>query len=88
MTSCSVSPAIRRIFWPTRSVAVDDADVGDDALVVVELGVEDQRPERRLRVARRGRHALDDRAEDVGHALPRLAADGEDLARVDPQASP
>ena len=29
--------------------AVDHADVGDHALVVVELGVEDQRPQRRRR---------------------------------------
>ena len=34
--------------------AVDDPDVGDDPLVVVELGIEDQGPQRCLGIARRG----------------------------------
>ncbi len=85
MTSCSVSPAISRIFWPTLSAPSIDPDVDDDALVVVELRVEDQGPQRRLRVARRRRDAVDDRAEDLRHPLPRLAADGQDLVGVDPE---
>ena len=31
-------------------------------------------------------NSLDDGPKDVGHPLPRLGADGEDLGRVDPQA--
>ena len=38
--------------------AVDDADVGDDAAVLVELGVEDQRARRRVGVAGRRRDLL------------------------------
>ncbi len=38
--------------------AVDDADVGDDAAVLVELRVEDQRARRALGIARRRRHLL------------------------------
>jgi hypothetical protein len=64
---------------------VDDADIGDDPLVVVELRVEDQGTERRVGAARGGGDPLDDGAEDLGDAQPRLGADGEDLARVDPQ---
>ena len=66
--------------------AVDDPDVGDDALVVVELGVEDQGPERGLGIAGGGRNPLDDRPEDVGHPLPGLGADGQHLGGIDPQA--
>ena len=65
--------------------AVDDPNVSDHPLVVVELGVEDQRPQRRRRIARGRRHALDDRPEYVGHALAGLGADGQDLGRVDAQ---
>ena len=66
--------------------AVDDPDVDDDALVVVELRVEDQGPERGLRVAGRRRDPLDDRPEQLGDARPGLAADGQDLVGVDAQA--
>ena len=52
--SASVPAAIARIASPLRNVAVDDADVGDHAAVLVELGVEDQRARRRVGVARAG----------------------------------
>ena len=39
-----------------------------------------------LGIARRGRNPLDDRPEDVGHAQPRLGADGQHLGGIDPQA--
>ena len=63
--------------------AVDDADVGDHALVVVELRVEDQRPERGVDLPRGGRDALDQGPEQLGDALAGLAADGEDLGAID-----
>ena len=55
--------------------AVDDADVGDHAAVLVELGVEDQRPRRRVGIAARRRHARDQLVEHVGDALAGLGAD-------------
>jgi hypothetical protein len=62
--------------------ALRQPDVDDDALVRVVVAVEDQALERRGRIARRRRDALDDRLEDLGDAGPSLA-DGEDdlLAR-------
>ena len=57
--------------------AVDDADVGDHAAVLVELGVEDQRAGGGVRVAARRRHALDQLVEDLDDALAGLGADAE-----------
>ena len=57
--------------------AVDDADVGDHAAVLVELGVEDQRARRRGRVAARRRDLLDERVEHLDDARPRLGADAQ-----------
>jgi hypothetical protein len=62
--------------------AVDHPHVGDHAPVLVELGVEDQRPRRRLEVALRGRDALDDRLQHVDHPLPGLRRDPERFLRV------
>jgi hypothetical protein len=62
--------------------AVDHADVGDHAAVLVELGVEDERPRRRLDVAAGRRDPPDELLEHVEHALPRLAGDVEDLVGV------
>ena len=55
--------------------AVDDPDVGDHAPVLVELGVEDQRPRRRVRVAAGRRNTLDQLVQHVGHPLSGLGAD-------------
>ena len=59
--------------------AVDHADDDDDAAVGVVPGVEDQRFERRVRVAGGRRQALDDRFENLGHAEALLGA-GENRA--------
>ena len=55
--------------------AVDHPHVGDHAAVLVELGVEDQRPGRRLRLALRRRDALDDRLQHLDHAVAGLGRD-------------
>ena len=54
---------------------VDHADVGDDAAVLVELGVEDQRPRRGVGISVRRRHALDQLVEDLADPLAGLGAD-------------
>ena len=77
--SASVPGAIARIASPLREDAVDDADVGDHAAVLVELGVEDQRAGWRVGIARRRRHALDQLLEHLDHALAGLAGDRADL---------
>jgi len=51
--------------------------------VVVEPGVDDQRLQLRLRVALGRRHARDDRLEDFRHALARLGAGAQRVARFD-----
>ena len=61
--------------------AVDHPHVGDHAAVLVELGVEDQRPGRRLGLALGGRDALDDRLQHLDHALPGLGRDPAALPR-------
>ena len=58
---------------------VDDADVGDHAAVLVELGVEDQRARRRVRIAGRRRHLRDELLEHVDDALAGLAGDVQDV---------
>ena len=68
--SASVPVCIARIASPFAQLAVDDADVGDDAAVLVELGVEDQRARRRRR--RRPRAA--GRARRSPRAAPRRPA--------------
>ncbi len=77
---------MRRICCPTRQSTIDHPDVGDDALVVIELRVEDQGSKRGIGISRGVRNSLDHGAKDVGHPLPCLGADGEDLGRVDSQA--
>ena len=62
--------------------AVDHPHVGDHAAVLVELGVEDQRPRRRLGLALRGRDALDDRLEHLGDAHPGLGRDPQRFVGV------
>ena len=57
---------------------VDHPDVRDHAAVLVELGVEDQRPRRRVGVSARRRHAGDQLVEHVGYALAGLGADPSD----------
>ena len=54
-------------------LAVDDADVGDDAAVGVVDGVEDHRAGGRVGVADRGGHALDDAVQQLQHAGAGLA---------------
>ena len=63
--------------------ALDEPDVGDDALVRVVVGVEDQGLERRRRVALRRRDALDDRLEDLVDAGPVLGRGEDDLLARD-----
>ena len=48
---------------PRLDRAVDDAHARDGAAIPVVVRVEDQRAQRRVRVARRRRHARDDRLE-------------------------
>ena len=61
--------------------AVDDTHIGDDAAVLVEDGVEDQRARRRVGVSLGGGMLLDDRLERVLDALARLGRDAQDLVR-------
>ena len=42
---------MKRIFWPFFKLAVDDADVNDDAAIIVVDAVENQRPRRRIGIA-------------------------------------
>ncbi len=65
--------------------AVDDADMRDDALVRVVVRVEDQGAERRVGIAARRRHAVDDRIEDLLHTLPGLPGREEDLFVLEPE---
>ena len=58
--------------------AVDDADVGDDAAVLVELRVEDERARLGVGVAGRRRDLRDELLEDVLDPLARLAGDAQD----------
>ena len=62
--------------------AVDHPHVGDDAAVLVELGVEDQRPGRRLGLARGRRDPGDDRLQHLGHPLPGLGRDPQRFVGV------
>ena len=70
--------------------ALGEPDVRDDALVGVVVGVEDEAPERRLRVALRGGHPLHDGLQhqvDVGALLGRheddlLARDGQHVLQL------
>ena len=57
--------------------AVDDADEGDHAAVLVVRGVEDERAGGRLGIPGRRRNPLDDRVEDLVHTRPRLRGDAE-----------
>ena len=54
---------------------VEHAHQHDDAAVVVILTVKDQRLERRVRVAPRGRYVFDDIVEDRVDVQPQLGAD-------------
>ena len=62
-----------------RQQALLHAEVGDHAAVRVERRVEDQRAERPVAFAGRGRDATHDLLDQLGHALPGLGADGEDV---------
>ena len=86
MTSCSVPPRISRMLLALATAALHDADVDDDALVGVEMAVVDQGLERRVRVAGRRRHALDDGAEHLLDADAGLAAGAQHLAGSMPRA--
>ena len=63
--------------------ALRETDVHDDALVRVVVGVEDERPERRGRVARRRRDARDDRLEDLVDPDALLGRGEDDLLARD-----
>ena len=80
--SASVPFCIAMIRLALAEDAVDHPHVGDDAAVLVELGVEDQRPRRRRRLALRRRDPLDDRLEHVDHPLSGLGRDPHHLVRV------
>jgi hypothetical protein len=66
-------------------VAVDHPDRRHDAPVGVVVGVEDERLEGSVGVAGRRRHPLDHGVEQLGHALPGLGADAQDLVGGDAQ---
>ena len=57
--------------------AVDDAHQRDDADVVVEPGIDDQRLQRRLGIALRLRNAFDELLDQLFDALARLAGHHE-----------
>ena len=59
-----------------------DFEISDDSPEGVEHRVEDKALERRLRVARRRRHLLDDGVQDVVDPLARLPARPEDVLAV------
>ncbi len=63
--------------------AVEHPHRADDAPVLVVVGVEDQRSQRRLRVAAGGGDPLHDRVEQLGHALAGLGRDAQDLVGRD-----
>ena len=65
--------------------AVDDPDGAHDAAVLVVVGVEDERPQRCLRVTLRRRDPLHDGVEEVGDPLPGLGGDAEDIVGGDPE---
>ncbi len=60
-----------------------DPHARHDTAVLVELGVEDQPLQRRIRVADGRRDALDDRIEQVGHAFAGLGRHADDLVGRD-----
>ena len=66
-------------------VAVEDAHRGDDAAVLVEVGVQDERLERGLGVARGRRDEKHDGLEQVVDALARLAGDAHRVLGRDGQ---
>ncbi len=76
--------AIRHVLeaGATHQFAVDDADVGDDTPVGVVAGVEDERAGGLRRVAGGRGNAGHDGVEQLAHALPRLRADPQDVARL------
>ena len=58
-----------------REGPVDHADVRDHPAVLVELGIEDQRPRWRVGLAGRRRDPRDQLVQHLEHPLPRLRAD-------------
>ena len=70
---------------PGAHAPVDQADVHDHTLVGVVEGVEHEGLERRLGVAHRRRHALDDGLEHLGHAGAVLGGDRDGLVAVEPE---
>ena len=78
--------AISRIV-PGLERAVHDAHQHHDADVVVEPGVDDQRLQRRVRIALRRRNARDHRLQDVVHALAGLGTGAHRVLRRMPMTS-
>src|SRR4029079_18684793 len=64
--------------------AVDRADEGDDAAILVVGGVEDERARRSVRVTLRRRDPGDDRVEDLRDPLPGFRGDAEYAPRILP----
>ena len=77
-----VRAAPKVIFMPGRDRAVDDAHARDGAAIAVVVRIEDQRAERRVRIALGRRHALHDRLEQLGDAEPFLGAHEQDVVGV------
>src|SRR5690606_24074093 len=69
---------------PGAQRAIHDAHQRYDADVVVEPGVDDERLQRRIRVAPGRRHATDQLLEQLGHVLAGLGADAQRILRLDP----
>ena len=74
---------MNRSFDPVPRRPFIDPHARDDAAVLVELAVEDQRLERRVGVAGRRRDALDHRVEQLGHAVAGLGRDPQDVVGRD-----
>ncbi len=69
---------------PLAERAVDDADIGDHAPVVVVLAVEDERPQRGFGVPFGSGNALDDGFDALFDADAGLGADAEGVGGVQP----
>ena len=74
--------AIARTRSPRREAAVDHADEGDDAAVLVVGGIEDERARRSVGVALGRRDALDDRVEHLLDPFAGLRRDAQDAGGV------
>ena len=78
----SPEPAANRIFIPGLIVPSIDAHARNGAAVAIVVRIVDQRAERRVGIAFRRRHALDDRLEQLGNADAFLGAHEQDVVGI------